>query len=211
VAFKNGFEVMQQLQSYGPSVVMMNADHEYNQVVASTMQDNYQEITRENQYYRDCLQSLQRELQAVLEVKREVLRRRRGYDSDLDAAFHLPPFRGELLNLPQRAGSGAVAQLGEQVGRFREALRLGQAVEEREQEQKASCVGNIKSLLRNYKNVVESQEQLLGKVILKAKEFRAGEMQALEGRHSRALDEDELDRARRFLEEQSNYLDGKNR
>jgi hypothetical protein len=33
--------------------------------------------------------------------------------------------------------------------------------------------GNIKSLIKNYKNVVESQEQLLGKVILKAKEFRA--------------------------------------
>lgn len=59
--------------------------------------------------------------------------------------------------------------------------------------------------------MVESQEQLLGKVILKAKEFRAAEMQALEQRHSRGLDEDELDRARRFLEEQSSYLDGKNR
>lgn len=48
-------------------------------------------------------------------------------------------------------------------------------------------------------------------MILKAKEFRAAEMQALENRHSKGLDEDELDRARRFLEEQSTYLDGKNR
>lgn len=36
-------------------------------------------------------------------------------------------------------------------------------------------------------------------------------MQALENRHSKGLDEDEIDRARRFLEEQSSYLDGKNR
>jgi hypothetical protein len=66
---------------------MMNADHEYNQVVARTMEENYLEITRENQYYRDCLQSIQKELQGVLEVKREVLRKRRGYDSDLDNVF----------------------------------------------------------------------------------------------------------------------------
>lgn len=87
VAYKNSFEVMQQLQTYGPSIIMMNADHEYNQVVARTMEENYLEITRENQHYRDTLQSIQRDLQAVLEVKREVLRRRRGYDSDLDSVF----------------------------------------------------------------------------------------------------------------------------
>lgn len=39
--YKNSFEVMHQLQSYGPSVIMMNADHEYNQVVARTMEENY--------------------------------------------------------------------------------------------------------------------------------------------------------------------------
>lgn len=66
VAYKNSFEVMHQLQSYGPSIIMMNADHEYNQVVARTMEENYLEITRENQYYRDCLQSIQKELQTVL-------------------------------------------------------------------------------------------------------------------------------------------------
>jgi hypothetical protein len=30
-------------------------------------------------------------------------------------------------------------------------------------------VGGVKNLIKNYKNIVESQEQLLGKVILKAK------------------------------------------
>lgn len=36
-------------------------------------------------------------------------------------------------------------------------------------------------------------------------------MQAIESRHSKTLDEDEIDRARRFLEEQSTYLDSKNK
>jgi inorganic pyrophosphatase len=59
------------------------------------------------------------------------------------------------------------------VSRFREALKLGQSLDDRENDQKLNCVSNIKNLIKNYKNVVESQEQLLGKVILKAKEFRS--------------------------------------
>lgn len=35
--FKNSFEVMQQLQTYGPTFIMMNGEHEYNQMVAKTM------------------------------------------------------------------------------------------------------------------------------------------------------------------------------
>jgi inorganic pyrophosphatase len=65
------------------------------------------------------------------------------------------------------------------VARFKEALKLGQSLDDRENDQKLSCVSNIKNLIKNYKNVVESQEQLLGKVVLKAKEFKASEMQAL--------------------------------
>lgn len=81
----------------------------------------------------------------------------------------MKPFKGELLNLPQKFSTNGLTQLGENVSRFREALKIGQSLDERENEQKTSCVGNIKSLIKNYKNVVESQEQLLGKVILKAK------------------------------------------
>lgn len=79
--FKNSFEVMQQLQNYGPTFIMVNAEHEYNQMVAKTMEQNYTQIANENQYYKDTLQNIQKELQTVLELKCEILRRRRGYDS----------------------------------------------------------------------------------------------------------------------------------
>jgi hypothetical protein len=59
----------------------MNAEHEYNQVVAKTMEENYLSICKENQYYKDCLQGIQKEMQTVLDIKREVLKRRKGYDS----------------------------------------------------------------------------------------------------------------------------------
>jgi inorganic pyrophosphatase len=55
------------------------------------------------------------------------------------------------------------------VAKFKEAMKFGQTLDDRESDQKINCVSNVKNLIRNYKNVVESQEQLLNRVILKAK------------------------------------------
>ena len=52
-------------------------------------------------------------------------------------------------------------------------MRTGQTVDDKEADQKVACVSNVKNLIRNYKNVIESQEQLLNKVILKAKEYKS--------------------------------------
>ena len=78
-------------------------------------------------------------------------------------------------------------------------MKLGQSMDDREADQKIACVSNVKNLIRNYKNVVESQEQLLNKVIVKAKDFKNSEMQALESRHLKGFEEDEIEKARRFL------------
>ena len=40
-SFRNSFELMQPLQSSGPTIVMMNGEHEYNQIVVKTMEENY--------------------------------------------------------------------------------------------------------------------------------------------------------------------------
>ena len=45
------------------------------------MEENYTDIVNENQFYKDTLQNIQKELQTVLELKKDLLRRRRGYDS----------------------------------------------------------------------------------------------------------------------------------
>jgi hypothetical protein len=209
--FRNSFEVMQQLQTYGPTFIMVNAEHEYNQMVAKTMEDNYAQIAQENQLLKDTLQHTHQELQTVLDLKCDILRRRRGYDSELDSAFELAPLRPHLLNLPPAFTKHPLSTLQHNVARFKEAMRAGQAVDERDADQKVACVSNVKSLIRNYKHVIESQEQLLNRVILKAKEFKSSEMQAIEGRHAKVMDEEEVERARRFIEEQSAYLEGKNR
>jgi hypothetical protein len=59
-----------------------------------------------------------------------------------------------LLNLPARFSKEGTGQLAENVNRFKEAMRAGQAVEERENEQRAGCVGGVKNLIKNYKNIV---------------------------------------------------------
>lgn len=51
---------MQQLQTYGPTFIMVNADHEYNQMVAKTMEENYTQIANENQFLKDTLQNIQK-------------------------------------------------------------------------------------------------------------------------------------------------------
>ena len=60
---------MQQLQTYGPTFIMVNGEHEYNQMVAKTMEENYSQIANENQFLRDTLQNIQKELQTVLDLK----------------------------------------------------------------------------------------------------------------------------------------------
>ena len=36
-------------------------------------------------------------------------------------------------------------------------MRVGQALDDKEANQKVNCVNNVKNLIKNYKNVVESQ------------------------------------------------------
>lgn len=135
----------------------------------------------------------------MLDIKREVLRRRRGYDSEYDSTFDLKNFKTELLNLPYQFSKEGINNLQENVAKFKEAMKIGQSLDDRESDQKINCVSNVKNLIRNYKNVVESQEQLLNRVILKAKEFKSNEIQAIENRYSKGMDEDEIERARKFL------------
>jgi len=123
---------MQQLQTYGPTFIMMNGEHEYNQMVAKTMEENYTDIANENQFLKDTLQNLQKELQTVLELKKDLLRRRRGYDSEMDTVFQLSTLNSHLINIPPAFSKQGVAILQENVSRFKEAMKVGQIGDERE-------------------------------------------------------------------------------
>jgi hypothetical protein len=111
---------------------MMNGEHEYNQMVAKTMEENYTDIANENQFLIDTLQNLQKELQTVLELKKDLLRRRRGYDSEMDTVFQLSTLNSQLINIPPAFSKQGVAILQENVSRFKEAMKVGQIGDERE-------------------------------------------------------------------------------
>jgi hypothetical protein len=59
--------------------------------------------------------------------------------------------------MPQSFIRQPISTLQDNVSRFKEAMRAGQAVDDKEADQKIACVSNVKNLIKNYKNVVESQ------------------------------------------------------
>jgi hypothetical protein len=42
-------------------------------------------------------------------------------------------------------------------------------VSEKVQDQKIQCINNVKNLLGNYKEIIESQDKLINRVVLKSK------------------------------------------
>ena len=72
----------------------------------------------------------------------------------MDSAFEIAPLKPQLLNLPNSFNKQPVSVLQENVSRFKEAMKLGQIVDEKQVDQKVSCVSNVKNLIRNYKNVI---------------------------------------------------------
>lgn len=71
---------------------------------------------------------------------------------------------------------------------------------------KIRTLKNVKGLIKNYKYIVESQDQMLGKVIVKAKDLKMADSKGFENRFTKCLEEDEIRNARRFIEDQKMYL-----
>ncbi len=57
---------------------------------------------------------------------------------------------------------------------------------------------------------MESQDKLINRVVLKSKEFKANEMANIDSKYSR-LEEDELEKSKKFLEEQREILMSRNK
>ncbi len=51
------------------------------------MDHNFNKLLEENVYYKDCLKNIYKELNVVLAIKREKLRSRKGFDSEMESAF----------------------------------------------------------------------------------------------------------------------------
>lgn len=69
--------------------------------------------------------------------------------------------------------------------KFKEALKINDMVQNKVQDQKVNCINNVKNLLNNYKDIVESQDKLINRVVLKSKEFKANEIGNIEQKYSR--------------------------
>jgi hypothetical protein len=156
-----------------------NGENEYSRLARDSRDDISRKLSDENQYLKECLINVYKELNAVLELKRETLRNKKGYDGEYESYFELNLFRPEALNLPEQWSRERLKELNENIQKFKEAIKIGDCTESRLDDRKESCVTGIKQLIKNYKHVMETQDQLLNKVLLKSKEFKAAEMSHL--------------------------------
>ena len=48
-------------------------------------------------------------------------------------------------------------------------MKISDLVADKVQDEKADCVKNVKNLINNYKNVIEGQDTLINRIVLKSK------------------------------------------
>ena len=124
--------------------------------------------------------------------------------------INLSTFKIDLLNMPLENSREAIELLDDNLKRFKEQMDrldiIGSDDKSDQDVDKIRTLKSVKGLIKNYKHIVETQDQLLSKVIVKAKDLRMSEMKGAENRFSKCLEEDEMKNARRFIEDQKMYL-----
>ena len=96
-----------------------------------------------------------KELHELLEVKKDVIKRRKGFEAALESeAFEMENLRPESFNLPKEFSQDSLEKLHENLQKFKEAIKLNDLVNDKVQDQKIQCVNNVKNLLSNYKEIV---------------------------------------------------------
>lgn len=83
-----------------------NGENQYGRLAKNNRDEVNNKLVEENQHLRECLTNIYKELNTVLELKRETLRNKKGYDGQYDSYFELNYFRPETLNLPENWSSG---------------------------------------------------------------------------------------------------------
>ena len=140
----------------------------------NNFESKHRTIVEENEYLKECLKNVYKQLHELLEVKREIIKKRKGFESALDNdAFELESLRPETFNLPKEYSQDSLERLNENLQKFKETLKINDLVNEKVQDQKVQCINNVKNFLGNYKEIVESQDKLINRVVLKSKEFKA--------------------------------------
>eukprot|EP01017_Pseudomicrothorax_dubius_P038985 TRINITY_DN5925_c0_g3_i2.p1 TRINITY_DN5925_c0_g3~~TRINITY_DN5925_c0_g3_i2.p1 ORF type:complete len:488 (+),score=172.57 TRINITY_DN5925_c0_g3_i2:100-1563(+) len=230
ITYKNSIELSNVIEAKGPVLFSGNSDNEFTYMITKGYEEVHNKLLSENEVLRESLAAVQRELNEIVAARREMyLRRRRIEHGDEMVSEEMDslegqvlPLRRELFNMPvETVGKEALECLQENIRRFREFMRrmdvLSKEFEDEmagpgdEELEKIKCVRSLRLLLKNYKYVVESQDVLLNKSIVKANGYRPVEDFSHKFSKLRLMNDDELERTRQFLAEQKNFLEEKNR
>jgi len=225
--FKNAFEMTSVLENKGPILFSGNSESEFTKMISNSYEDIRNRLIVENDLLREALTSIQKELFEILEQKKELFFKRRrielGEDNKEEFDFaqtNLLNPKKELFDMPtQTVGKDAIECLQENLRRFREYMtKIDVANKDLDVEynfdtpaefEKIKCVKNMKNLLKNYKYIVETQDGLINKTIIKQNNIKDPEHFG-PGSRFKIMDDKELDKVKQFLQDQKKYLEEKN-
>ncbi|EAS03387.1 afadin- and alpha-actinin-binding protein (macronuclear) [Tetrahymena thermophila SB210] len=229
ISYQNNFEMTNKLDKVGPNIYAANADHEFSMMITRENEEIRQKLLRENDILKESLSSLHKELQDMLNIRKEIYIRRRKIELGEDyidnqseiSEINLLPFKKELFAMPvDPIGREAIDILAENIKRFKDFMNKIDNIQkeyeanfdgEQDKEiEKIGCLKNLKNLLKNYKYVIETQDTLINKAIVKAKNIdNISEASFQVSRFNKVLDDQEIESAKSYLAEQKRFLEEK--
>lgn len=231
IAYRNSFEVSAPLESNGPNLFDGKADSEFTSLITRNFDTLQEKLLQENEYYKDSLMAIHRELLEIVSVRKELFMKRRRIETGEEnpddfelGKIQLFEFKRETLNLNlDPAGREAMECLRENITKFKEfmnkldSITLNMNLDLQKPDsadldiENIRCVRSMRNLLSNYKYVVQTQDALLSKSIAKSANVKALDELSLNKPRFKILDDSELEKAKRFLIEQKELIEERNK
>ena len=202
---------------------------EFTRQISVKYEEQMKILIDQNQMLVQSLQSIQREMNEMLAVRKEVfLRRKRiemgqDYDENELSDIQLIPFKKELFQMGDTITKGALELLGENVRRFRESMEKLDSLQQPldvdlscadpdQEVDKIKALKQLRQLLGYYKQIIHSQDELLNKTIVRSNDFEIpSDFNLTTNRMTRLLDEKDIDSIKTYIKEQNKYLEEKHR
>jgi hypothetical protein len=212
----NSLEVIGEVTRPGPRFYgSADAYAEFMSFCNDATREEFMTLKRENDAMREQLTELNQMMTEIVRVRKSIIEAKVQDTEESGSSSILTSIRQELLSLKEGdMEQVSLTILRENMKRFREFIDkvdstvLGFPVDKAYQFNsdadidEIKAVKRLKDLLKNYKYVVHSQDQLLQRALTKT----AGDSTKQEARRVSLLDDSGLERAKTFLEEQRRFL-----
>ena len=190
---------------------------EFMSFCCESTREEFDGLRKENESLRLQLGEINQMMEEIIKVRRAVIERKLG-ENETPENKYMIQVKNELLNLKESDMEGSsLLALKQNMKRFKEFvdkvdsanfnLPLDKAYQFKPDADvdEIKNITKLKDLIKNYKYVVSSQDQLLQRVISKSTTSDS-QQSRIDSKRLGLLDDNGLERAKQFLEEQRKYL-----